>query len=243
MAGSSTHDAPLADTPDGPPGAPTCLDAWRDHTIVVDAPVAIAELNTGADERDPWLSGDELTIYFSKDVGVALTDFDIEVATRGSTSSAFTGVKPAGDPNQVTNGIDDDSQQAKIAMTADGLSAIYATDDSTTIPSQSGVDLFAVTRMSPTDPFANPTETHLGNVDNNKNQSDPWLSADGGHLYYADTQSSKQVIVFSAGDGSGDYGSPAPPPTGGTHPKPGPPGARPPPSAPAPVPPFLPHPP
>jgi hypothetical protein len=205
------HDAAI-DTGDAPPdGPPTCMDAWKSHTIVVDAPARIAELHTDSDDRDPFLTADEMTIYFSRDNGsVAFVDMDILVATRSSPTGTFGTPQLAGDGTTFDNG----DQQGKIAMTADGLFAIYATDDATN--NVGGFDLQVVTRASPTAAFANPTETGMASVDTNKDESDPWLSADGAHLYYTATQSSNQVIVMSASDGAGTYGAPAALPSGST---------------------------
>lgn len=54
------------------------------------APTLIAELSTmTADEGDPVLSADGLTLYFRSDRPASLTGYNIWVATRASTASVF----------------------------------------------------------------------------------------------------------------------------------------------------------
>src|SRR5262245_25476614 len=83
-------------------------------TAAFGKPIALASLNTSADDEPPDLSADELTIYFSSTRLGGAGGFDIYQATRGSLSESFGNVMPvqgintAGDertPRMVGNGL------------------------------------------------------------------------------------------------------------------------------------------
>src|SRR5436190_14625311 len=57
-------------------------------------PVALASLNTSADEEHADLAADELTIYFSSTRPGGAGGFDIYQATRSATSAQFDHVMP-----------------------------------------------------------------------------------------------------------------------------------------------------
>jgi hypothetical protein len=81
-AGSRPGDA--GSTVDGGPTPSADLYvAWRQ---AVDAPFSgtqtLDDLNTGGDERDPWLTPDGKTLYFTSDRGGLLTIYTAAVKPR-----------------------------------------------------------------------------------------------------------------------------------------------------------------
>ena len=121
-----------------------------------------------------------------------------------STRAASTGAFDSDWQNNFVPDIDGDGDESKIWVSDDALSIVYASSDSS---GTGGVDLWMASRGSDTGSFTG-TETKLGAVDTNKDQTDPWLSPDGCRLYYADNTSGHQVIEVSARDStSGNYGA------------------------------------
>ena len=159
---------------DAPPKPADCLAAWQEQIVTLGAPVELTELATsetpGQFERDPFLTPDELTIYFSSNEN-GDPDTDIFTATRGSAGEQF------GDA-QIIFGSNFDED--KLTIGGDGKTAFYAaapvgSDDA---------DLFQVDLS--TGAVAG-TKKQLAAVDTKASQLDPWLSVDLDRLYYSDT--------------------------------------------------------
>jgi hypothetical protein len=57
--------------------------AWRRSTSdLFSVPQALVDLNTAADERDPWLTPDGTTLYFTSDRGGVLNIYTAAVKPR-----------------------------------------------------------------------------------------------------------------------------------------------------------------
>jgi hypothetical protein len=143
------------------------------------------------------VSDDETTLYFS--APSTTNDLDIWVSTRATTGDAFDG-----NVTGLALSIDGAEDESKMSTTADGLTAVFART-----PALGGTgDLLIVSRASGSTPdaFGAPSASKLAKVDNPGEQSDPWISAMGERIYYADGV--PQAIVVSARGGDGKYSSP-----------------------------------
>jgi predicted small secreted protein len=112
--GSSTTDGTSGDgSPgDGPQG--TGCDPQKPFG----APVAVAELNSAADDRTAVLSADELTVFFASRRPGGAGGSDIYTATRGSRTAAW------GTPTLLP-GVNTVNNESRPVFTADGLT-MYA---------------------------------------------------------------------------------------------------------------------
>jgi len=158
-------------------------------------------LSTGGDERDPWISGDGLTLYFaSNQRGTS----DIFQSTRGTTAMPFVTA------NFLVNLSRTDDNEDRPSLTADGTTLALARD---TGPSQR-TQVYLITRSPTEAEFGSPNQDHLGNVNvSHADQFDPFLSADGKALYLARDPSSptrRQIMVATRGDATSDFETPQP---------------------------------
>lgn len=166
-------DARTQDTPDSNPGA-DCFAAWRDHSIALTAGAPLANLNSTAEDRDPFVSADELTLFFASRRG-GTQGADVFVATRLAITDDFGTPTKAGDFNT-------SSDDTKMAMTANGLVAVVASGRG---GGEGADDLWISTRGSPTASFPTFDQTGLGAVNDGDEQLDPQLSDDGLTLAFA----------------------------------------------------------
>jgi hypothetical protein len=176
---------------------------WKAGTIAFDTPQAISELNTTATERDPFLSPDELTIYFSQEHPImpAGVDADIITATRATRTSAFVNQMPfaaASTPQ---------FYESKMSISIDQLSLVVCRSDGA-----GGNNIQLGVRGSAGDAWPTLSTTYLDNVDAPLNAYDPELGATGAQLVYAPAGSStpQQLATASQPSPTSDYvvGSP-----------------------------------
>ncbi len=164
-----------------------CEPDWLAHTIRFDAPVLITELDSPEDDRDPSISADEHTIYFSSERPGGLGLTDIYTATRTSLASPFTTPVAVAALNTPSN-------ETKLTITDDELELVIASDR----PGGQGLyDLWHAKRASTQVPWNPLNEAQLGSEDDANSQFDPQLSIDGLHLYYAPLVGTIQVIMFA----------------------------------------------
>jgi WD40-like Beta Propeller Repeat len=149
----------------GPP--PRC-----DKTKPFGTPVQLTEVTEpdGGRENTPWLTADELTLYFSAHRTGSPTNTDIFVATRDASDGLFAGTKPVTPVNSPY------SEYAP-SLTADGLELYLASGNS-----KLGGILYA-TRASPGAPWGAPIEIPIP-VGAAK-PATPFIAADGLTLYVA----------------------------------------------------------
>ena len=172
--------------PGGPDGAPPpddaapaspCLGRWRDDTVTLGAPTLIAELASADVDRDPYLTPDELTIYFSTTrnatpAGVA----DVYTAKRTSLSAPF------GAPQRV-NEISSPDYDSRFSMSASELIGVVASSRAGT---EGNSDLWIATRADKSVPFGTfQAAMGLPNVNSSDHELDPEVSADGLRIYLA----------------------------------------------------------
>jgi Tol biopolymer transport system component len=189
-AGDAAHD-----------GAGDCLRHWLDGTLQVSATEELRDLSTGGDERDPWISSDGKTLYFTSNR--AGTD-DIFRSTRDGPAQPFVTAMPVVNLN---TGLDDN----RAALTADQMLLALSRNSG---PSMKAQILLAGSANA--FDFGSPDLRHLDNVNNsNADQRDPFLSADGLRLYLTLGPQGTQpphIVVATRSDRNADFASPQPVP-------------------------------
>jgi Tol biopolymer transport system component len=188
---ADARDAALDTAIDTPPdtAGESCMARWLDHTITFDAGTAIGELNTSGYERDPYLSPDELTVYFSSSRADSLPNGgdDIYIATRTSPTGTFiTPIKYATASTATGN-------ETKMSITADGK---YLVVGSSQNGGDGGVDVWEAS--APAGVFGPLSRNHVMMVEDNGNQQDPVVSSNGLHLYIAPDTSGNQILVMAS---------------------------------------------
>lgn len=130
-------DGPAADAPVDAPPAPRC-----DPNKPFGAPVAVNALNSNANDLSPWLTEDELTVYFASTRAGGVGGLDIYVATRPDRMSGW------GTP-AILAGVNTTASEARPTLTADGLT-MYAVQ---TPVGSTDSDIVVATRSSPSASF------------------------------------------------------------------------------------------
>ena len=177
------RDAPAdASTPDA---ARDCLASWETGPLVLSAPQLLSELSGGSYDRDPFVTPDELTIYWSsKRSGDTVPH--IYRATRAHWADPFGGITLVSD-------LDSAATDGKMSMTADGKDVLFASDRS------GNFDIWEATRSTAQGTFGTPNKTLLTPaVDSSSDQLDPAMSWDGLTLYWADSISGHQQVIVSS---------------------------------------------
>jgi len=180
---------------------PSCLPHWMDHTIQIDPPVALAALDTPTYERDPFLSPDGLTIYFSavRPDSLPATYEDVYTATRSSLSAPFdTAVRFAAGSSM-------DGYETKISFTTDGKDLLVGSSHT---GGKGGLDVWEA--VDGPAGFGMLQQAMLGAVNDYGNQQDPMISGDGLTLYEApDTTGTQQITMSTRPDRMHDFSAPA----------------------------------
>jgi hypothetical protein len=199
--GSSGSDGGTGGAIDGPAAADTCWSHWMDGTvaIVADSAKEITELSLGITDRNPWISSDGMTMYFTRDLGDS-NGTDTYVATRTTPTGTFDGgtrIMNVGTPDH----------ENRVWLTSDQLTMVISTDHVATRQLEIHMDV-----RGPGAGFATPTANHLAAVNSpGSERDDPWLSDDGLHLYWAaDTNDSKlQIRMSTRASTSDDFDTPS----------------------------------
>jgi hypothetical protein len=204
----SAHATGDAATPEGPQDTTgmeqvqrTCWPQWHDHSIRFTAPVELPNIGSAnTTDRDPSLSYDELTMYFSSIRGIR-GDADIYKSTRLDTSSAF------GAPALVDSLSIDAFDDTRMAITKDDLHVVFSTNRPTSV----GLDLWQASRATATDQFSAIVHTGFPMIDDGHDQFDPMLSDDGLTLYYSpfiDAQTKQVISMATRASITADFGAP-----------------------------------
>jgi Tol biopolymer transport system component len=174
-----------------------CFAAWKAHTVALSTPVPVPKVNSPQEDRDPFLTPDERTLYFgSRRTGSQRSD--VYKATRADLASDFATPARADDISTA----DDDT---KLTLTDDGLTAFLASDR----PNGEGAsDIWTATRATTNDPFGTFTQDNLANVNDADNQLDPQVSGDGLHLYLAVNTTPQHIAVAERATTSDPFGTP-----------------------------------
>jgi Tol biopolymer transport system component len=188
---------------DAPIVTPSCLQRWLDGPLTLSDPDELTALSTTGSERDPWVSPGGLTLYFARDSSATGGKGDIFQATRATKSDLFSNANKLS--NLSTDGDDD-----RPALTADERMIALASNQDH--PTSGGVDIYIATRTNTTALFGSPNRDHLAKVNAVQGKHfDPFLNADGLHLYFAPAAAGQQTIsVATRTVVNQDFATPAP---------------------------------
>jgi Tol biopolymer transport system component len=155
--------------------AGSCMARWHAGTERFAPPTLVGGLASPSYDRDPFLSDDERTIYWSSDRGVGGTGTDIWTATRTAVDADFSGLQDVMAVSSIAG-------DTKASLTSDGLTMVLSSGRA----NGAGLDdLWVTHRNGLSDAWATPTENGLMQVDDASAQLDPVLSRDGTKLYYS----------------------------------------------------------
>jgi Tol biopolymer transport system component len=168
-------------------GAATdCLSMWMTGKVAFTTPNKLINQSSMTDsERDPWVSPDGLRLYyaFSQDND----NTDIYLATRSDTHAVF------GQGTSLVNLNKSTTNDGRPALTPDEKTLVMTSDRD----SKNGqFNILIVTRTDTSQTFATPDDKDtMANVNaSNVNHFDPFISADGLHLYFAPESPTQQHI-------------------------------------------------
>jgi hypothetical protein len=203
--GSNGNEGPMdagidAGASDGPAAANTCWSHWMDGTVAIvpDSAKEITELTSVGTDRNPWISSNGLTMYFSRDLGNT-NGTDAYIAKRTSPTGTFDGGA------RITN-VSTPDQESRVWLTSDELMMVISSDHAAT-QLEIHMDVRGLGAM-----FATPTTNHLIAVNMpGDRRIDPWLSDDGLHLYWAanNNNAKLQILTSTRATSNGDFGTPA----------------------------------
>lgn len=202
--GDAGDDAPgPVDAPDSAVDAPvdapavTCLPQWQSGTVSVTSVTALTTVNSTSYERDPTISADELTLWFSSG-RPGSQGGDVWVATRADRNLPFGVPVLAAELNSA-------GAETRVSFTTNRLIAAIGSNRA---GGEGGVDVWITTRATAADAWATPDRTGLDMVNDTNDQHDPFLSGDGLRLYYAPTNGGQHIVVSSRATVSGNFGAP-----------------------------------
>lgn len=152
----------------------SCTPQWIDGPTFSAPQIALA---TPAVEYDPFVSADELSLFYA-------AGGEIWESTRSSRSEPFG-------PPQRRMDLTSGAGESKLSMTADGMTAYFNSARGGTS------DVWRATRSSPTGMFTEFDQMFLASVNNSADQWDPHISHDELRLYLAPDDSIDQVIVVA----------------------------------------------
>jgi hypothetical protein len=141
----------------------------------------LSSLNTPELDHHPWLSPDQLTIYFAS--GPANGN-DIFRATRSSQSDDFG-------PPQLVSELSSSSDEGGVTVSSDGLQVVLTSNRP---GGPGGRDLYIATRASQSDAFSTPQL--LDALDSAENDIDPAFSPDGRELYFVSNRGGGDSNIY-----------------------------------------------
>jgi hypothetical protein len=177
-AGDASGDGSTFDANGDAPDAveiPGCFDLWMAGPVLGTQTAVVA---TGASESDPFLTDDELTIYFG-------SGGDIRVATRTSIGDPF-GVA------LTELSLSSPSNDYKASLTGDSLTAFVSTRSG----GSSVTNIRRGTRGDTTQPFVMDS-MYLGAVNDGVDQWDSHISRDGLRLYLSPNNGPQQHVAVA----------------------------------------------
>lgn len=161
-----------------------CLPRWRDHTIRFATATPLAVNDAQALDRDPFLSPDERTLYFSSGTTSANGGADIFISTRSAI------IDPWGDAVKYEP-FSSGGYDGKVSMSGNALHAVVSNS------SAGNADIYELVRATTSDPWGPPsTSTTMAVNTNGASHSDPFLTSDGLRLYFAPAATT-QLIAYA----------------------------------------------
>jgi hypothetical protein len=179
-------DAPTDGMPIDGTLQPTCTLAWLNHTISFDTPVSLGAINSTSYDRDPFVSADELTIWFSSGNTNSLGGGDVFEATRANRSQPFG--TPVRDPDFSTTG----GAETKMSMTQNRLYAVVASDIG---GGAGGSDIYHTSRANTNAVWGALSRAQTMNLATASSELDPFITADGLSIYYSPALGPQRVLV------------------------------------------------
>ena len=163
-------DAPVAEPT-------TCQRRWLDGTVTLSAPQKLVNQSAaGVTERDPWISTDQLRLYYAYTPSGGTSD--VYLASRASTAVPFGN----GDGNRLVDLNSSNADDGRAALTADETTVVLSSNKVQAIE----FDILLATREATTADFPTGDTRYLHNVNVSGFQHyDPFLTADGLRLYLA----------------------------------------------------------
>jgi Tol biopolymer transport system component len=177
-------DVPPDEMSEVPPSA--CLVKWMNGTVKLTTPAPLTLLASTFSDRDPFISADDLRLYFSSERSGG---GDVYVASRTSK------LQPFGIPVLATD-LDSTSYDSRVSMTANDLMAVVSSDR---IGSAGNTDLWLATRTSTANVFAGFTRAPFGAANDFDHQLDPEINATGTRVYFAYGLPQKIVVISRPG--------------------------------------------
>jgi hypothetical protein len=169
----------------------TCYEKWLTNTIRFDTPVPIAEINSTGNERDPFVSADELTIYWA-------SAGEVWTSKRSTISSPFSMPVEA-------DAFTSTSVESKLSISADHKVAVVGSNR----PGSVGIDVWEAIRASVTDQWPAMNRINVMMLETSGNDHDPTISANAQRIYLAPDTPSPQHIAVATQMGNGVFGAPA----------------------------------
>jgi len=186
---------------DAAPGS--CMARWLAHTVRFTTPAALNELNTTAYERDPYLTPDELTIYFSavRPDSLPMNGQDIYTATRSDVGDAF------GTVTKFLAGSTPTGSEGKLCLTGDGTQ-LFVASDLTGNGSKGATDIWFSQKGAAG--FGPLGQGRVGPVNTAGDEQDPLVTPDGTALYYAPSLGGavQQIYVAKRASESMNFAAP-----------------------------------
>ena len=183
---------------DAPPAPAGCLGQWLAGDPKIASPSELMALTTTGQERDPWISADGLTLYFSRDPQGSVKS-DVVRASRSSTTQPFGNVVVPANLNTNAN-------ETRASLTADDRTLVLSSDRD----GQS--DIYLATRNPSEIEFPSPTTDFTANVNMPAAlHLDPFLNADGTRLYLAPFSppgQSQRIVVATRTSGNPQFSTP-----------------------------------
>lgn len=140
----------------------------------------LSSVNSSAADHLPWISSDELRLYFSSNRG---GDMDIWMATRGASSDTF------GAPTRVAD-LSSTQEDSGVTFTQDERVAIL----SSLRTGSQGRDLYQAVRATQNDGFSSPQP--IAGLNSGADESDPALSPDGEELFFVSTRNGGASEIY-----------------------------------------------
>jgi hypothetical protein len=181
-------DAPNDGMPNDGPLSATCVLDWLNHTIAFDQGTPIATVNTTSFERDPFVSADEKTLWFSNGGATSQGGGDIFVATRPNLAAPFS-APVRDDAFSTSNGV-----ESKMAMTTAQTFVVFASN----MPGGAGnSDIYERSRPTTSAAWGQISRIHVMGLETSASELDPFVSPDGMHIYWAPTSPSPQHLMVA----------------------------------------------
>jgi hypothetical protein len=132
----------------------------------------LASVDDGSDQLDPWINNDATHLYYAPINGGQ----QIMRATRSNAMAAFGTPVPMTELNIGQPTADPTLFDAELVV-------VFSAVNDANVGGATNTDLWYATRLSIDDPFDAPV--HIAELSTSNYEGDPWVSANGCHLYFA----------------------------------------------------------